>query len=91
MNEEQRDPDLEWIRSYWKPPEPGVALAARVLASYQSHVSATRRNRWMWLVPVPVAVAAVLAFITLSKPAPADYYRAVAQPRFIVVSKGEHP
>lgn len=91
MNEEQRDAELEWIRSHWTAPEPGTALAARVFASYQSHVSATRRNRWMWLVPVPVAVSAVLAFITLSKPAPADHYRAVAQPRFIVISQGEHP
>ena len=91
MNDEQRDPDLEWIRSHWKAPEPNASLATRVLASYKSHFCATSRRRWVWWVPVPVAAAAVLAFILLSKPDPADHYRAVAQPRFVVVSQGEHP
>lgn len=91
MKGEQRDPDLEWIRSHWRTPEPGAPLAMRVLASYRNFISATARKRWLWWVPIPVAAAAVLAFITLSKPAPAGHYRAVAQPRLIIVSQGEHP
>lgn len=91
MNDEQRDPDLEWIRSHWRAPEPGVSLGTRVLENYNSHVNATRRKRWIWWVPIPVGVAALLAFIALSEPAPTDHYRAVAKPRLIIVSQGEQP
>lgn len=91
MSDEQRDPDLEWIRFHWKAPEPSVSLATRVLASYRGQVSAATRKRRMWWVPIPVAAAAVLAFLTLWKPAPADHYRVVAHPRLIIVSQGEHP
>ena len=91
MSEEERDPDLEWIRSHWKAPEPSVSLATRVLASYRSHVSVTTRKRWVWWVPFSVATVAVLVFVTFWKPAAADYYRAVAHPRLIIVSQGEHP
>jgi hypothetical protein len=92
MSDEQRDPDLEWIRSHWKAPEPSASLAVRVLASYRGQVSARTRKRWMWWVPIPVATAAVFALFTLWRPpAQSDNYRAVAHPRLIIVSQGEHP
>jgi hypothetical protein len=91
MNDEQRDPELEWIRSNWRPPEPSQSLPARVLTSYRSQIRAKSRTRWIWWVSIPAAAATVLAFITLSTPAPVEHYRAVSQPRFIVVSQGEHP
>ena len=91
MSDEQRDPDLEWIRSHWRAPEPSASLATRVLANYRSQVNARARKRWTWWVSIPVVTAAVLVLITLWKPAPADHYRAVAHPRLIIVSQGEQP
>lgn len=91
MSDERRDPDLGWIRSHWRAPEPSASLATRVLASYRSQVNAPFRQRWMWWVPIPVVTAAVLVLITLWRPAPADHYRVVAHPRLVIVSQGEQP
>lgn len=91
MNDEGRDPDLDWVRSHWKTPQPSGSLAERVFASYHSHLSKTSRRHWVWWIPIPVAAAAALAFMTLTRPAASDYYRIVAEPRLIIVSQGERP
>ena len=91
MNDDCQDPEFEWIRSRWKAPQPRASVDASVLAAYRTHMSRQRRKRWFMWAPIPVAAAIAVAFVTLSKSPQPDYYRAVAQPRFIVISQGERP
>jgi hypothetical protein len=115
MQDESRDPELEWVRSHWDPPPPTAGFHDRVLGAYfREAVRAPLWRRWLavrvpLLVVAPVAAAAVLvAFILGSFAAPyfrtlrpptspsraahaQHRYQPVSQPRFIVISQGEHP
>ena len=91
MSDDHRDPELEWVRTRWKAPDPGPSLQASVLAAYRREVVAASRKRWVKWAPIPVAAAAALAVMTFWNTAQPDPYRAVAQPRLIVVSQGELP
>ena len=110
MNE-NRDPDLEWVRDEWDAPAPTAGFHERVLAAYEREIGcAPTWRRWLAIrVPLPVAAAAVLgafflALFTASdsrgpgppsssrfKTAGRYQYKPVSQPRFIVISQGEHP
>ena len=91
MNDEQRDPELDWVRAHWKAPEPDETLAVRVLRNYRAYVKARGIKRWLWWVPIPVTAAAVLTFVMVTQQSHSESYQPVAQPRFIVVSQGERP
>jgi hypothetical protein len=93
MSDEKRDPDFEWVRSQWKPPEPPSSAELKILDAYRAH-HASSRQRWKLWISVPAA--ALVLLMTLVWQAPwnsrtRDAYRPVEQPRFIVVSQGENP
>lgn len=91
---EQQDPDFDWIRSHWKGLTASPSLTARVMSEYREATGATRKPRirfaWIPLSASCALVALVLLWWRPTKPEPRSY-RAVEQPRLIVVSQGEHP
>jgi hypothetical protein len=101
MESEAQDPELECIREHWDAPAPRPTFRQRVMEAYDSACArAPWWRRWAAVrVPLPVTAAAVLAGFLLAwfvrTPAPARaaiyQYELVSQPRFIVVSQGEHP
>lgn len=92
MNRDERDPEFDQIRSMWKPSTPPASLRESVLRHYRAQsASQPRKRRWAIWVPLPVAASLALAFSLLWNAAPEDRFRAVASPRFIIVSQGEHP
>src|SRR5260370_376256 len=111
MPNETRDPELEWVRSYWEPPPPTRGFHDRVLAAFV-HKAGSAPPWLCWLairVPLPVAAAAVFAAFILAwftspyfrnaqpqtsarQATTTEYhYRPVSEPRFIVITQGEHP
>jgi hypothetical protein len=92
MNEDQRDREFEEIRSMWKPTTPPASLRESVLRQYRvQSANPGGRRRWAIWAPLPVAASLAIASGLLWNAAPEDRFRAVASPRFIVVSQGEHP
>ncbi len=95
MLDESRDPELEWVRVEWDAPPPTRGFHDRVLGTYVRE--SPRAPIWRrWTVPWPIAAAAAIAAILLafyfSRRKPEEgYYQPVRQPRFIVISQGEHP
>ena len=98
MDDEIQDPELDCVRECWDAPAPGPDFHGRVMEACQ--VKPPWWKRWIAVrVPLPVASAAVLAafllawFLRAPTPAKSTMYRyeLVSQPRFIVVSQGEHP
>jgi hypothetical protein len=93
MTEEHRDPELESVRAEWAAPPPTSGFHARVLSAYDGEF---RQRRWLRLWPVvAVAFAAglVLAFVIAPHLLQTETVRyvPVQQPRFIIISQGEHP
>lgn len=93
MSDENRDPDFDWVRSRWKPPEPPASVDRRILDAYRA-----QHTSWLprWKLWISVPAAALLLLVMLVWQAPrtgrtAEVYRPVEQPRFIVVSQGENP
>lgn len=88
MKDEDQDPELEFVRANWDAPSPSAGFHQRVGTAYYREFAVT--SRWQrWIVTVAAAAAVALALFTLSHRQPA--YRPVFQPRFIVISQGEHP
>jgi hypothetical protein len=82
------------VRMEWKPPEPTLGFHSRVLSAYDrefGHVP------WWWrrsIVALAVAAGLLLVFAMISRgPSPerVTRYEPAQQPRFIIVSQGEHP
>ena len=89
MLDEQRDPDLELLRAHWDAPSPRAGLHARVRAAYRREVAAPAWTGWLAAFALAGAAALVLAVAPHSTPR--RQFQPVAQPRFIVISQGEHP
>jgi hypothetical protein len=102
MPDEPRDPELEWVRSQWDAPPPTAGFHDRVLGAYVREAGrAGWWRRWIAIrVPLPIAAAAVVVAVIVglfvapylrTPPAAQHRYVPVSQPRFIVISQGEHP
>jgi hypothetical protein len=105
MENEAQDPNLERLRKEWDAPAPSPKLHQRVLDAYDKGFD--RAPWWKRCVTVsvslPVTAAVAIAAFLLAwfaspyfrTPTPSrttiDRYELVSQPRFIVVSQGEHP
>jgi RNA polymerase sigma-70 factor (ECF subfamily) len=109
--DDDRDPELEWVRTTWDAPAPSRGHDRRALAAFRREFAAAPPwRRWLAIrVPLPAAVAAVIGACILALSI-APYFRGparrasagpqttlgvryqlVSQPRFIVISQGEHP
>jgi hypothetical protein len=104
MPDESRDPELEWVRAHWDAPPPGRGFHDRILGAYVREAGrGSRRSRPALRTLLAIAAAAVLAAFlggwllaprfSSPRPGAAGPYRLqpVAQPHFIVLSRGEHP
>ncbi|HWB83354.1 MAG TPA: hypothetical protein VG675_04385 [Bryobacteraceae bacterium] len=103
MTDEDRDPELDYVRTEWDAPPPSAGFHNRMLAAYTREGNAAGWwRRWLGVrVPMPVTAAAVLMAFLLawfmaphfrrSEPAGLARYQPIPQPRFIVVSQGENP
>jgi hypothetical protein len=91
MNEMQRDPELDWMRSQWEPPRMTAPADAAVWAAYRRHFAALRSVRRFWLPLAAAAVAASVALVLAGVHPAEAAYRPVGQPRIIVLSQGERP
>jgi hypothetical protein len=91
MNDEQRDPELGWMRSQWSSVRAPAEADAAVLEAWRRNLPVPRTLRHFWF-PVAAAVAAVLVAAVLISVRPAEAsYRPVEQPRIIDLSQGDQP
>jgi len=90
MNDEPRDPELQWMRVEWQSMEIPTAADAAILRGYRQGLRAVRRRRF-WAPIAAAALAASAAMILIRAHPPEPLYRPVAQPRIIDLSQGERP
>lgn len=96
MTEEHRDPELESVWAEWQAPPPGERFHARVLSAFQDEFARVPLLGWRgwrkrWVVAAAVAAAGVAMAVAMLRPHPVPHYEPVSQPRFMIVSAGEHP
>ena len=95
MHDEERDPDMEALRSYWTPPAPSDELDVRVLRAYR-RINRRRRFRIPVAAAMLVLVISGLLVATRRQTHPATVgsgmeFVPVRQPRIVVLSQGERP
>jgi len=95
MTEENRDPELESVAAAWSAPSPGKDFHADVLSAYDREFTrAIWWRRWPVFAAATVATALIVAFVAIPHrqgTAKLAQYEPVQQPRFIIISQGEHP
>ncbi len=91
MTEEHRDPELEKVWEEWQAPPPGDGFHARVLSAFEEEFGRVPWWRKRWVVAGAVAMVAAAMAVVMLRPHRETHYEPVSQPRFMVVSAGEHP
>jgi hypothetical protein len=90
MRNEERDPDLNWMRAEWQSIEMPMAARRDTMHAYRRSFGLVRSRRfWAPLVAATLAASAALVLIRAHPPEP--QYRPVAQPHIIDISQGERP
>jgi hypothetical protein len=97
MHDEDRDPELQALKSYFTPPGPSESLDSSVLRAYRRGIRFRQRIGRFWMPMIAaIVLAAAAGWIagvqrkSLSTAAGAAFVP-VRQPRIIVVSQGERP
>jgi len=88
MNEENQDPELTPVTAAWSAPSPNKDFHARMQKAYDREF---RRSPWWRRWPVVAAAAAAGLLVAIVVVPRGPRYEPVQQPRFIIISQGEHP
>lgn len=91
MTDEDRDPELETLRSEWTPAPPSPQLGARALEAFQQEFVHRPWWRKRWVLAGAVVAAGLVMAVVLLRSGRATHYEPVKQPHFMIVSAGEHP
>jgi hypothetical protein len=91
MTDEHRDPELESVWAEWQAPPPNAEFHTRMLGTFQNEFVDAPWWRRRWVLAVAVATVGVMMAVIVLRPSRTTHYKPVQQPRFMIVSAGEHP